>query len=600
VSSNEVEEVLLRNGDLVQEQKQLQKLRNQFLSDQSTDLSIIRPELAQSWRRSIQFGLDADCAKEDHLAVPKIDEALVESATPVLVRLSELAIALGGEAYICDPEGTAIPISGLEFKNSLVVQKSAAFASAREDLVGTNSDGTAIETGKSFQVWGAEHFADRYQDVCCTSVPIWDPMRRKLRGLLTLMIPSEVGVAVDRRSILVILESAVSEIQNNLSVNMMQADQALLNAYSVRRRRRGGEAVIALGNDTIIASSNALRHFAEIENGALEALAGITRNSGKEAVGKIQLSKIDTAEVQAQPVFSGPNVIGAIVNVRKTTSSLGVGSQAINKRKQHLWSSPQMAEVMKDAESLLNAFSYLHLTSEKGVDRFEFLHNLSSLFDKEIEILNSKFDLTPEVLFDHVMSLLVRGKLVFLDDLELIDSKIIHSLVEEISDNALEGYLVFFSNQGSESITKVIEQIGSRCLVIPPLRSRRADIPQLVAVILDEIVTNKKFTIHPNLMTRICAAPWSGNYSELKDFIRDLSLHVNGVQATELDIPSYWSHAFLDERLSPLEVAELAVLREAMYEYGSNKLEVANKLQIGRSTLYRKIDYYKSKGIYFD
>ena len=62
------------------------------------------------------------------------------------------------------------------------------------------------------------------------------------------------------------------------------------------------------------------------------------------------------------------------------------------------------------------------------------------------------------------------------------------------------------------------------------------------------------------------------------------------------DLPQGFHRVLTKGRISRLEDAELSELRSALQEAGGNRSLAAEALQIGRSTLYRRMDYFRSRG----
>lgn len=149
---------------------------------------------------------------------PKLDELVRRCAEPILENLARLAADTGSGIYLSDPHGTVV-----DFRGDLTLRRLSEKvfpvmgASMSEDVVGTNAEGTAIEEGRSIQIWGAEHFSVGLEGFCCTAVPIRDPMRGSVRGFITLTIPNKTGLDVDPKSIAFIVEAAAAEITHALA-----------------------------------------------------------------------------------------------------------------------------------------------------------------------------------------------------------------------------------------------------------------------------------------------------------------------------------------------------------------------------------------------
>jgi len=179
-------------------------------------------------------------------------------------------------------------------------------------------------------------------------------------------------------------------------------------------------------------------------------------------------------------------------------------------------------------------------------------------------------------------------------------------------------------------------------LTIPPLRTRREDIPHLLRHFVARFSAeeNRPITgISGEAMTLLGAWPWPGNVRQLENAVyravvmsdggqlgvadfplaggapaegpemAPLTLEsppqspaANLVPAAEVPIapapaadrfpPSYGTLALIaaDGEVRPLEEVEAEAIRFAIAHYRGQMSEVARRLKIGRSTLYRKLD----------
>jgi two-component system NtrC family response regulator/two-component system response regulator HydG len=133
-------------------------------------------------------------------------------------------------------------------------------------------------------------------------------------------------------------------------------------------------------------------------------------------------------------------------------------------------------------------------------------------------------------------------------------------------------------------------------LTLPPLRERRADIPELVRHYVDALsreAARGTYSVTPEAMARLQGYGWPGNIRELRNVVeRGLVLAENGM-ITEDDLPP----EVAPRPAKPPEPAEgqslermerehiLAVLAEC----AGNKRLAAERLGISRSTLYEKL-----------
>jgi two-component system response regulator HydG len=131
---------------------------------------------------------------------------------------------------------------------------------------------------------------------------------------------------------------------------------------------------------------------------------------------------------------------------------------------------------------------------------------------------------------------------------------------------------------------------------VPPLRVRRNDISLLVEHFLKRLNLrgNKKVKgISSEAMDTLMRYNWPGNVRELENiiehaFILTKNEFING-QSLPFDI---YSIVNKEQKISSFQDNEKKFLARVLEEYKWNKLQVAKKLNISRSTLYAKLKKY--------
>jgi transcriptional regulator with GAF, ATPase, and Fis domain len=141
-------------------------------------------------------------------------------------------------------------------------------------------------------------------------------------------------------------------------------------------------------------------------------------------------------------------------------------------------------------------------------------------------------------------------------------------------------------------------------ILLPPLRERADDIEQLVAYFVERFQqkSGKRVTgISDRALHILKTYPWPGNVRELENCMERAVIVAAGRTITEKDLPetirAYASpdHVSTVELTIPMsmeEVERLMITRTLVYTNG-DKAKAARLLNIGRKTLYRKLDQYK-------
>jgi DNA-binding NtrC family response regulator len=134
-------------------------------------------------------------------------------------------------------------------------------------------------------------------------------------------------------------------------------------------------------------------------------------------------------------------------------------------------------------------------------------------------------------------------------------------------------------------------------LQLPPLRDRREDIPELVEFLLTKHVKalNKRIAgVSHEAMRILMACPWKGNVRELDNALQRAVILGDGPLVTPADLPPDLAPIpddpnLVDDLTQAMKRFEKRHI-ERILRQTANKKEAAERLGIGLSSLYRKID----------
>ena len=139
-------------------------------------------------------------------------------------------------------------------------------------------------------------------------------------------------------------------------------------------------------------------------------------------------------------------------------------------------------------------------------------------------------------------------------------------------------------------------------LRLPPLRDRKDDIRLLVDHFLDRLsrVTGLRRTITQEAMKLLLAHDWPGNVRELENCLERAAALASGPVINAADLPPQLQHANGlrlavandPRRILPLAEVEKQAIMDALTQLNGDKLMTAKMLQIGKTTLYRKLKEY--------
>ena len=144
-------------------------------------------------------------------------------------------------------------------------------------------------------------------------------------------------------------------------------------------------------------------------------------------------------------------------------------------------------------------------------------------------------------------------------------------------------------------------------LHLPPLRSRREDIPALLQHCLLAAVKENELAVQgftADCMARLCTYDWPGNVRELRNVVERMAVLSH---QEYLDLPDLPDHILLGDCLSAeneesekeetensFDVAEneKMLILKALKESGNNRTEAAERLGMSRRTLHRRLKEY--------
>lgn len=158
---------------------------------------------------------------------------------------------------------------------------------------------------------------------------------------------------------------------------------------------------------------------------------------------------------------------------------------------------------------------------------------------------------------------------------------------------------------------ELLEHLSRTIVTLPPLRERSGDIAGLTRHFLARIGDQpglRQLGITESALKLLAAYDWPGNVRQLQAVLFRAAVFCDGDALTATDLPQLQQLIgelaeanqpvlestgvqvyTIDGNLRPLEEIEADVIRLAIGHYRGRMTEVARRLGIGRSTLYRKL-----------
>lgn len=133
---------------------------------------------------------------------------------------------------------------------------------------------------------------------------------------------------------------------------------------------------------------------------------------------------------------------------------------------------------------------------------------------------------------------------------------------------------------------------------LPPLRERKSDIGLLAKHYLNEFarkVNRPELLMEPRLVNALETHSWKGNVRELKNVIERLVILAAAETLDIYDLPGEFFTDLDAADAFDLQAIEKNHIQKVLLHTKGNKTETARLLNIGLTTLYRKIEDYQIK-----
>jgi sigma-54 dependent transcriptional regulator, acetoin dehydrogenase operon transcriptional activator AcoR len=585
--------------------------------------------------------------REERLARKEQNLELVSFADAEMAHLYHQLAGSGYSIILTDRDGVLLDYYGdLSFRNAAFRTGLVLGAVWSEEHGGTNGMGTCLFERAPLIIHRDQHFFSRNTGLTCCAAPIFD-----YRGELVAVLDASGESDRAQQHTLVLVNMSAQMIENRLFLNQFR-DGFVVRFHS-RPELVGtwSEGIIAMDASGAVAAldRNALfqlgfKTASELVGAPLERLFNIslpalvgrsqkksfhplpiyeTRHGGRFfAVAQAPQSKRTPANKQRVE----PAEERSVPEARSVLDELDLGD-------------PVIARNIQAAKRLESRDIPILLLGESGTGKEFFaraLHAASERADKPFVAVNCGS--LPETLLQSELFGRTgaaapgnstedeRGRIVqasggtlFLDDIGALplelQAQLLHVLEErEVLPrgsgtpvkvdirlvSAARGSLQEKIRRG-EFREDLFYRLQSLVLTLPPLRDRRDKQALIRHIFSQESAATPAVSLSEDLIEALCAYSWPGNIRQLRNVLRGMialrtsdrldssSLPADygiGQPVAERETTEVSSEAQL---LNPLEKAErTALLREIDLHHG-NISRVAQKLGIGRNTLYRKM-----------
>ncbi len=573
---------------------------------------------------------------------------LITIGTPVIEDIHQFIE--GSECAILLSDGSAcILVNGgdetaVDTVNSLGLGLGAYWS---EGQVGTAALGMALINAMPVQVIGAEHYYKKYHSISSSAAPIHD-VRGRIIGTISIICKAE---KVSSHTLALVM-SAARAISNRLQADwsLAEANHRLLEVNTVMSAIT--EGVIAWNTDGNINHVNAkagemlninpasvlglpINQLIDLPKVIQTAVRDVVELHNAEVIFRLNGRAVRSL-VSLRPIIDGSSqVMGYITLLRpieqvRQLVQQQAGAHASITIDDVYGESSAMRRVLRQARIAARGLAPVLLRGEGGVGKnhvAQAIHNDSSRANKPFMAINcraiphelmanellgeendtrirpSKFELVEggTLLLDSVDSLSLEMQSALLQMIETgyvmrlggthpiaVDVRIIAATSEDLEQRVTEGGF----------LPHLYYRFGVFNITIPPLRQRAEDLPLLAERFLARITQrdSRATWIDDEAMAILRRYPWPGNVRELESALeralhqsQDGSIRVSHLPDTVRQGRVITSYSMQPQPLLSMTDAEREAIVRAGWACRGRVGEMARNLQIGRTTLWRKM-----------
>ncbi|MBA4602656.1 sigma-54-dependent Fis family transcriptional regulator [Thermoactinomyces mirandus] len=637
--------------DLGAKSRELKKIWENFLLGESSK-DKLRQVVYQSWERCRHYGVNPHKQETtivyDARQLKKIlnQSKLFNAALPVLHNLKRQTENTGYIVTLCDRFGRIIYLDGdpqtLRQAEKMNFVQGADWS---EKKAGTNAIGTCIKISEPIQIFAAEHYCEGVHPWTCSSAPIYDPLTGELLGVIDL---TGKWMDVQPHTLGMVVVSALS-VQQRLKESSMIVRQILLHEYLKAIHRWPNDAVIVMDQAMNVVEGNKracklleIGSFQELENNRewIESLNHLLSSNGNQKEQEWQLPSLNL-RVYASVITHEGERAGFLLHLQRNL----LNNSIIHKSEQPAWQgiigkSRAIRQLIHKCQIVANTFVPVLITGESGTGKERFaraIHESSEQKDAPFIAVNCGAipkELIASELFGYEPGTFTGGKkegkkgkfeeadggTLFLDEVGEMPLEFQVHLLRVLQEREVVRLgsakpvpvrvrVIAATNQNLEEMMKaglfrrdLYYRLNVVSLHIPPLNERLEDIPLLADYFVKQFKEQHKKEIEgiaEETLSLLKSCFWPGNVRELQNVLeygvlfcdeKEIQIH-HLPPALQKNSPVAKKEQIPDWNL--IENEERKVLLGLLDETGGNLSEVARRMKIARTTLYRRLKKYQ-------
>lgn len=558
----------------------------------------LRPVIERSWMRSNA------CRVDQAMRLPFDDDIdndcrLIRAAHPVIERLAETMSDTRHSLILADTSARLIHrwvgITSLNGKlDNASIAPGFGFA---EEFAGTNGVGTALEEGNVVTVKGTEHFAAPLKDFACVGVPIHNPIRGNVEGIIDFSCLASDFVPL--------MTSLLVEVAKHIETRFAQqgsvAEQALLECFMRTSRGHRGP-VIAMRPNLLLTNPTAVEHTDTTDQVLLWEIANAYAKSGR-SWGVVDLSTgrytFELTVLQYRPDSVGGVVLrlerqnaNTVASTLRPPDALQAAPSAARgiKSRSRSGRSPQWKKLSESMEEVAALAEPVAFTGDDGAGKFWAAKRLAELRCRGGQVIDAnELPKTQGALSERCHEVFSTGAAAII---RRIDRMAVPQRME-LSDmrRQVDGpmpLIVTCTDDPRDTVVRALAGFTHQ-LWVPPLAQRLDDIVDLVPEIIADLEPDRVVVCSLPAQQLLMRYSWPGNVTELRSV---LAVALNAAKGGTIDVahlPAWLMKRTGRRQLSPLEQSQRDLIIDALTSVGNNRAEAARVLGIGRATLYRKL-----------
>ncbi|MEV5651311.1 helix-turn-helix domain-containing protein [Nocardia sp. NPDC052254] len=539
---------------------------------------IVRPEIALSWKRSALSGVDPDAGFD---ASPDtnldLSSRLLRAARPILDEIARQITGTGICVLLADRD---CRIVARVFDDHVIERKMERLGVVLgshfgEDTAGTNALGTPLEVRRGIVINGEEHFLEQFKGLSCYGHPIIHPVTHRVEGIL------DMTRAAPQASSLFgpFLQRAAADIERHLLEGSKVSEQRLIDAFH-RVSPQQHLAVAAIGEDILLSNRTAVDLLDVADHAMLRGLAADLLPDQSRTV-RIELASGEPATVQADRI-AGTNG-GTLFLVRpahRRSAPIPRNATADRSGAQRTRRELERVRRNRDAVAVIGEPGSGRTTAARDLAGTEAGHWMDATriplvgLDRWLRTLAEHAATSDGVLVVEHAQLLPLAALPLVTELATAD-----------------GYpRIIVTCSPFDDLPAAVAALVARCpqrIVMPPLRQRGAELPEIAQAILDEVAPGASLTAAA--LEALASGEWPGNLGELRVVLTNSAAAARSSRIGLPDLPESYRTSAKVSRLAGRERAERQAIIDALQQCGGNKVHASERLGISRSTLYSRI-----------